>query len=369
MQIKYPDYDRSLLSLSSSVTAHFGEGAAHKTLPELDAELAKGYKNVVLMLFDGMGTAIMGRHLPEGAFLRRKLRATLSSVFPPTTTAATVSVESGLSPVEHGWLGWSLYFGEIGANVSIFPNTIFGSGGTPAADYHVARRFLPYASVIDRINVAGLVRAFSVSPFSERSAGSVREICETVERLCAENGRKYIYTYWPQPDYDMHDFGTSHLRITEHLTQINAEVERLCGRLSDTLVIVTADHGLIDVEWRFLPEYPEVSDCLARTPWMESRAMAFAVKPGREREFERAFELAFGDCYMLFSRERALELGLFGPGEPHPRAVGFMGDYIAAATGCVALEVRERTDDVFRAAHAGLTADEMNVPFIMTGNK
>jgi Uncharacterized proteins of the AP superfamily len=365
MQIKYPDYNRSLLSLSSSVLAHFGARAAHNTLSELDAELAKSYKNVVVMLFDGMGTAILERHLSSDAFLRRNLRTTISSVFPPTTTAATISIESGLSPAEHGWLGWSLYFNEVGANVSVFPNTISGSEGAAAADFHVARRFLPYASIIDKINAAGQARAYSVSPFSEYRSGSVREICDTVAQICSQTGKKYIYTYWHQPDYDMHDLGTSHPRITENIIQINAEVERLCKQLDDTLVIVTADHGLVDVEWRFLPEYPDITECLSRMPWIESRALAFAVKPGLECEFVQAFNYVFGDCYMLLSHKKVSESGLFGFGEPHPRFDGFLGDFIAVATSNIAIEVRERTDDVFRAAHAGLTADEMDVPFIV----
>lgn len=114
----------------------------------------------------------------------------------------------------------------------------------------------------------------------------------------------------------------------------------------------------------FLPEYPDVVRCLERIPWMEPRAVAFAVKRGLEREFERQFESAFGDCFMLFSRERAMRPGLFGPGTPHPRTAGLIGDYVAAATGNVAIEVRQRTDEPMRAAHAGMTDAEMRIPLI-----
>lgn len=74
--------------------------------------------------------------------------------------------------------------------------------------------------------------------------------------------------------------------------------------------------------------------------------------------------LAFGDCFMLFSRERARRLGLFGTGTPHLRTAGFIGDYIAAVTGNVAIEVRERTEEQMRAAHAGLIKAEVKVPLI-----
>ena len=91
MKPQYPEYDHSLLSLISSILTHYGVQTPHKTLPELDRLLVKPYKNIVVMLFDGMGTAILENHLPPDAFLRRHLNTTLSSVFPPTTTAATVS--------------------------------------------------------------------------------------------------------------------------------------------------------------------------------------------------------------------------------------------------------------------------------------
>lgn len=57
--MKKIDYDHSIVSLASSVLKHFGAEAKHSTLKEMDVLLAKGYENVVVMLFDGMGTAIL----------------------------------------------------------------------------------------------------------------------------------------------------------------------------------------------------------------------------------------------------------------------------------------------------------------------
>ena len=364
----YPDYNRSLLALISSVLKHYGVNTPHKTLPEFDNLLEKKYKNIVVMVFDGMGTAILERHLPHFAFLRRQLAGSISSVFPPTTTAATVTLLSGLSPIEHGWLGWSLYFDELDANVSIFPNTLSGTGGQKAADYHVAGRYIKYKSVFEKITEAtgGRVGAHFVSPFSEYKVKCLNEICDAVKRLCLADGQKYIYTYWHQPDYDMHDLGTKHERISCDIRQINDSVESLCRSLSDTLVIVTADHGMVDTEWRYIKDYPDLADCLLRQPSIESRAMTFFVKPGMKTEFESAFNAHFGDYYILYTKEKALDTGLFGPGTPNTRAVGFIGDYFAIATGNVSIESTPSKDhDVFKAAHAGMTYDEMTVPFIV----
>ena len=364
MKPQYPEYDHSLLSLISSILTHYGVQTPHKTLPELDSLLAKSYKNIVVMLFDGMGTAILENHLPPDAFLRRHLNTTLSSVFPPTTTAATVSLESGLSPIEHAWLGWSLYFEELDANVNLFPNTLSGTDGKPAADFSIARKTLPYTSVFTKIDQAGLAKAYRISPYSSFQSKSISEICDTVQKLCAQEGRQYLYTYWPQPDYDMHDHGTQHPKITGVLSEINTLTERMCRQLSDTLVIITADHGLVDTTWRFLSDYPELTACFARAPSIETRAMTFFIKPDRKAQFEKLFRASFGDCFQLFTKEDVLLSNLFGNGTPHIRAKDFIGDYLAVATGTVSIDPGERTDEVFKAAHAGLTDEELNVPFI-----
>lgn len=362
------NYDNSLLSLISSVLTHYGAQASHKTLPELDVLLSKKFKNLVVMLFDGMGTAIMEKHLPPDAFLCKHFQSTISSVFPPTTTAATITMATGLSPIEHGWLGWSLYFDELGANVSIFPNTLSGTGAESAADYHVAQRYIPCKNVYEKISEAtdNNVGTYCVSPFSSFKSKSVQDICNTVEKLCTYDEPKYIYTYWHQPDFDMHDNGTTHGKITAGILEINNEVEALCGRLKETLVIVTADHGLVDTTWLFIPDYPDIAECLLRMPSIESRAMTFFVKEGMKEQFETSFKSHFNDYYILYSKEQVLEKELFGGGTTNPRSAGFIGDYLAVAFGNISIECSPSTNhEVLKAAHAGMTEDELNVPLII----
>ena len=361
--IKTIDYKRSLLALISSVARHFDVETTHSTLPEMDELLKKNYKNVVVMLFDGMGSEILARHLPEDSFLRQNLKGIVSSVFPPTTTAATKTMESGLSPIEHGWLGWNLYFDELGEIVSIFPNTVPGTGGRLAADYHVATRYLCHNTIFEKIHNAGH-EAYCVSPYSSYRSKSVGEIFKTVRSLCETESKKYIYTYWAQPDYDMHNFGTRDTRITKHIREIDSLVKDLAEEVDDTLIIVTADHGLIDIDrWINIYDYPSVTDCLRRYPTIESRAMSFFVKDGMNAKFEEEFSRHFGDYYILLSHEDVMACQLFGHGTPHTKSEGFIGDYIGIATGTVGLDV-VTSDMPFKAAHAGGCTAELNVPFI-----
>ena len=64
--IRFPDYDRSILSIAASVLKHYGVAdCPHKTLKEFDDILNKNYENVIVMLFDGMGVDAINTHLAE----------------------------------------------------------------------------------------------------------------------------------------------------------------------------------------------------------------------------------------------------------------------------------------------------------------
>ncbi len=362
--MKKIDYDNSLVALASSVLKYFGADSKHTTLKEMDDLLEKGYENVVVMLFDGMGTAILDKHKDASPFLRAHLTRTISSVFPPTTTAATTSIQSGLAPYEHGWLGWSLWFKEVGKTINLFPNSEFVTD-IPFEEFNVAKSIIPYKSIEDKINEAGVAKAYFISRHATIKVDSLQEITDNVQKLCAQKGKKYIYTYWSQPDHDMHDFGTTDECISAQIKQINDCVETLCDKLENTLVVVVADHGLVDIEWKTLLDYPDVWECLERVPSIESRALTFFVKEEYKYVFKDRFLSHFSDKYILLSHDEVVSEGLFGSGDECEKFGDFLGDYLAIATSNLCLDVRPIQEYAFKAMHAGLCDDELNVPFIV----
>jgi alkaline phosphatase len=55
--IKYPDYDNSILSVMSSILKYYGYDTGHTTNKYLDEKLKRKYRNIVFMIFDGMGVS------------------------------------------------------------------------------------------------------------------------------------------------------------------------------------------------------------------------------------------------------------------------------------------------------------------------
>ena len=373
----FPDYTNSILNLSCSILNHFGVKPKHPTLPVADELLSGSYKHVVLVLLDGLGVNILEKHLRAGDFFRQKFVCPYSSVFPPTTTASTTSVLSGRSPVEHGWLGWDVYFKQEDKTVTCFTNNLMGTE-IPAASYHVAHKYLPFTNIAEQINsVCGENTASIVFPFGEGGFPKFSDWLSEIKRQCSLPQRTFTYAYWEQPDGVLHISGTNADCVHRTMIELNNAIEKLCKSLSDTAVFITADHGHTDIKRNFFCEqYPDFARMLVRPPSIEPRGISFYVKDEYlkpadndcgDTVFAVEFERLFGRDYVLFTQKQVFEMQLFGPGTPNENLTG-IGDYIAAATGKRTL-FWDKTAKPFKSHHAGMSRDEMEIPLIFFGEK
>ena len=96
--------------------------------------------------------------------------------------------------------------------------------------------------------------------------------------------------------------------------------------------------------------------------------MSIFVKEGLQEEFKNEFNRHFGDSFRLMTKEEVFAEKLLGFGKPHPRTYDFVGDFLAIATGNKSLFI-EREEHEFVGVHAGLTEEEMTVPFIAIETK
>lgn len=305
MKIVYPNYNRCVVNLSNSILKYFEADCYHNSLKEIDKILErKKYKNVVLILNDGLGSKILERNLSKDAFLVKHKLTDITSVFPATTTAATTSVITGLNPVEHGWLGWNLYVKDIDKTVAMYLNTIKDTE-IPAAEYNVAHKFLPYKSIFDNINEKGKYKAYRISPYGDVKYGfeNPDEMYKRIYELCQLEGKKFLYCYNNNPDYLMHEIGVNNEEVKNKIQYINDKTEELCFSLKDTLVIVIADHGLVDAKYEYLVNYPTIMETLIRETSIESRATTFFVKNNMKDIFVREFNKYFENDFVLLTKK------------------------------------------------------------------
>ena len=384
----FPDYRHCLVNLSNSILKQFGAETTAETLPLADQYLQKGYRNVVVLLLDAMGTSILEKHLDRNGFFRSHLAGSFDSVYPPTTVAATTSMLSGLYPNEHGWLGWDVYYPQIGKNVTVFANTeqIREKEGAvpaeawpdgrarwtkdsleealPAAAYNVGYRYTPYKNIIDRIREAG-GEAYAAMPFLPPYPQTAEAILERVKTLCGEPGKKFIYAYWNEPDSTMHRTGTESSETHAMVTELERMVGETASRLPDTLLIITADHGHMDSRNCCLKDYPEVMECLVRQPSIEPRTLNLFVRDEYKETFPEIFRKHFGDSFMLLAREEVLSGKLFGIGNDHQDLESMIGDYVALAVSDRSIFNTHIEAQEMPGGHAGLTEEEITIPLII----
>lgn len=364
--IKYPDYENCIAGIPNSILKNMGIEPGRRTSELLDRYLAeKDYENIVVILLDGMGKNIIDANLSGRGFFNSHMSGTLSSTFPPTTVAATTSILSGMEPCEHGWLGWDCYYPQIDKNVTVFLNKETGTD-EPAEAYNVPWRYCGYEGAADRLVKSGR-QAYMATPFVEPFPDSFEKIVDRIEELCGKPGRKYIYSYWNEPDHTMHEKGCFGEDAKSLLKKLEKQVRQLCMRLNNnrTLIIVTADHGHIDTKGVALTDYPKICECLLRLPSIEPRALNFFIKPGMEEQFVNEFNRKFSDNFMLLTKEEVLKKKLFGEGREHEAFRDMLGDYLAVATGALCIYNTREEADFFIGAHAGLTEEEMTIPLIL----
>ena len=370
-KLTFPNYDHSILGIPNSFLNYYGAKSYHNTLTILDNKLKNNYKNVIMIILDGMGVDMMQHNLSCFSFLRRHIKSKLTSVFPSTTVAATAAYYSGLSPIEHGRLGWAPYFKDLDRVVEIFPNTDFYTG--ELLQEKVMDR-MPYTHICDKIGQANQnVRTTIILPsrLDPNGPADFGAFCTKVKQQTLQEGSQFILAYWADPDHTSHKYGPYSENVKEVLKDLNARVKNLCADLKDSLVVISADHGHIENEDVFLNEYPDLMDCLALPLSLDMRTQAVFLKPDKEKEFVSLFNKYLAKDFLLMKTEDALKMNLFGSGTPHPLARGFLGDYLIMSKNKKSLVQRFPNDPyvIMKGAHSSLTNKEMLVPLILIEKK
>lgn len=381
MRYILPDYDNCCVNVMSSIAKYYNLQTYHKTLPMLDKELIKGYKNVVVLLLDGLGQNILMERLPFDSFLRQNFVQELSAVYPSSTVPATVSFKTGLTPFEHGWWGHFLYFKALGQTINVYTNNDAFSRKKAGVE-DVAHKVMPYTNILDEaVSINHNLRAYTLCPaeardnfgISQVTYNTFDEMSEYIKTLTSLDGNKLIYAYHNYPDDAMHKNGIHSDETDKLLNDLNCQIENLCKSCENTLFVITADHGQTELhETRNITNYPDFLDTLLMMPSGCTRCANFFVKHGMEKIFLKLAKKYFGDKFEIFSREDIIKKHLLGDGIVHPELDNTLGDYlICAVSDCniTYSTLYGMPKEQPYGIHGGLTLDEMRVPLIIYGNK
>ncbi len=376
-----PDYGGgSIVNLMASLLRARGGEADYPNLRLLPPEAIRGYTNILLLVIDGLGANWLAERSPNGILSRHQL-GTITSVFPTTTAAAITTFLTGDAPQQHGITGWFTYFRELGCVMSVLPgHPRYGGVGYRQAGVDLATLLGPGA-LASRIRT----RAFYLTPAKithsdfnlaylgpaqARPFTDLRDMFRQAGRILrADAGPKYLYLYWPGLDSRGHEAGMASPLAARHLAAIEEALTDflVASAGTDTLVLVTADHGLIDTapaDRLDLADHPELAACLSLPLCGEPRAAFCYLRPRRVRAFEDYCQQVLGGHALARPSEELFQLGLFGRGEPHPRLHERIGDYSLLMRGRSVLRDHLPSEKRFVqiGVHGGLSETELLVP-------
>ena len=362
----FTNYDEGILTYIAAIRNYLGLDSSFSA-NERFARLLNDKKpeQIIVALIDGMGSRLLERKLDENAFLRKHMLTEVETVFPTTTTAATTSICNGKAPNENAWLGWTHYVKEVDDFIIPF----FGKGFYNHKDYGEEYFYdlIKKTTTVDELNAKGIKASEIYPAFKENGARTIEEFGKRIVAASKSKEDRYIYAYWDAYDTLMHKNGVDNLECDNYLKTINDVFEDVSKRLDKgTMLVVVADHGLVDIDEEINLRYAKINDYLKRPIACEPRATMFYVLDDKFEEFEKEFKETYADDFILLSHDQVLKTKTFGPYESHPRFEEFVGDYLAIAKGYKHFVYSEdKNYSRFKASHAGCLMDERMIPFIV----
>lgn len=372
-----PDYaGGGFVNLVASLVEACGGAPRHPPLACLPVSEARAAANIVFLIVDGLGDNYL-QASGMGGQLARHRRGAIKAVFPSTTASAITTSFTGATPLEHGLTGWFTYFSEAGCVGAALP---FQRRGEKAPLGVAPGRLFVEPSLFDSLAVHSTVvsyRPIIDSPYNRHHCGRAERrayddlpgfLDQTAGAVKSGPGRKLVYAYWPEFDALAHRHGVASAEVRAHFAQLDAMFGELLARLagSDTLVVLTADHGFIDSPPQESIELPPRLCATLRFPLCGERRVAFCHVQDQKAFLGTATSLLAGRADVRPSRE-LLEEGWFGAGRAHPRFAERIGDValVMQGRGTVKDWVPGEPRHLHVGNHGGMSEDEMNIPLVV----
>lgn len=331
----------------------------------------------VILLVDGLGDANLAAAASDAPYLaglREAQGRTVTSAAPSTTATSVTSLGTGLTPGQHGIVGYAFRNPVSGG----YLNALLWADGLSALDVQ------PRLTGFERLSRSGVALG-NVSPARFQGSGLTE---------CALRGARF----WPVADEDNHPArirqvvdaaGAADATLTyfyersldhaghsdgwrsgswrEKLRRIDRLATRLRQELpDDTRLLVTGDHGMVDSpreRWVVAEDVPGLLD-----------GVTLLAGEGRFRQlYAEASDVAlvaarwarhFGDRAWVRTRDEAIDAGWFGPTDA--RTAQRIGDVLVVLRDDWAVMTRNQPKEFgLVGMHGSLTDAEMRVPLLV----
>ena len=381
-----------------------GEGKCVLPL-DVFGNLPTHYNKVILFFVDAFGWRFFERYAGRYPFLKRLLNegvvSKMTSQFPSTTAAHTATIHTGLEVGQSGVYEWHYY--EPLVDEVITPLWFSYAGDkerdTLKRSTIPAESFYPRQNFYQDLKNAGVAshifqheaytpstpsnmyfRGASTYPFRTLSDA----LTQMTELLLSDSGSPgYYFLYFDRIDAAGHQYGP-HSEQFEYAvdtflrTMEQQFYQKLSGKVQDTLFIMTADHGQIEVnpqttfylnrEAREIERYLKTNQKgRFLVPAGSARDMFLHIKDERLDEAIAYLQKRLTGRAEVHRTRELLAQHFFGLHEPSPEFLGRVGNAVILPYSRESVwwyeEGRFRMH--FLGNHGGLTPEEMHIPLAL----
>jgi hypothetical protein len=358
-----------------------GRHTIDQVMPSVGAALgAPGFTNTlslpeapryVVLLVDGLGQLLLAEHADAAPFL-----SSLSGVadvvcgVPSTTATSLTSLGTGLRAGEHGMVGYTSRVPETGRRLNSLK---WDQPVDPLV-------WQPYSTVLQQVQALGpSASSVNDAKFSDtgltlcsqrgvpfHGVNSVWERVDVILEVIESAPRSVTYAYESRLDHTGHSKGCGSLEWREMLTTVDREIAELRAELpADCVLIVTADHGMIDLPKadRFdVDQQPGLLDGVDLLAG-EARFRHLYTRAGAADDVAARWAEALGDRAVV--RTQVGVEDWFGPIAHHVRPR--IGDVLVAALGDFAVfSSREFAIELkMTGFHGSISEAELRIPVLI----
>ena len=329
--------------------------------PDL-AAMIPAARNYLLVVFDGLGAGQLP-HANASAMAEPR-RAILEAPFPTTTTVGLSSICTGLTPRQHGVIGYRQWLPDLQKVVSLLRWTDLS--GQPVR-YDTAS-FLPAPNLWERLS-SRQARGVVVQPGAFFDTLLTRMLYRGAEMRgyfsASEVDPAYLFTrskrtlamvYYHAVDVAAHEAGQHSESYRLAMAGADQLWARLAGRLpSDTVMVGTSDHGHCDIpeEGKFILDK---TDTEGLRWWGDSRALMLSGPS------ERIGALAEKTGSRMIAAH--VVRTWLGRGRPHPDLEARMPDALLLARDNTGI-FPKGMDTRKTGHHGSLTPAESQIPLLV----
>ncbi|MDY6771244.1 MAG: alkaline phosphatase family protein [Candidatus Nanohaloarchaea archaeon] len=392
-----PDYDQYCYSnIPATMLSLVGGDTSGPTLPDdVFTGIDTDRDIVVFLLIDGFGYQHWKQYGQDHDFFASVTEhgtvTPLTTVFPSTTSATITTINTGLTPQQHGLPEWTVYCEEYGQTILSLPFTTVD--GEPLAPFHDVDGLFDGGTVyhdlpddVDAVAFQG--EDIAGSPYSGKALDgadvrpyyALADLGVQLRDEIEQGGTKYIYAYASHLDAVNHRYGPNTDAHQAIMAEIGSVLQReLVDELdeadaSDVLLCISADHGHVNVDPEATVDLLSIDGLEGRLaedehgdpilPTGSPRDVFLHVKDG---EIDATIELLQDELDAVVMRtEDALEQGLFGRGEASETFKRRIGDVLIMPRDGDTVWF-EDGEFAYLGHHGGRTREEMLVPFAAVG--